>query len=333
MPQIIRWGILGAGRIARKFASDLRLVNDAQLTAVGSRSKETADEFASEFNVQYRHDSYEALVLNPGVDIIYIATPHTLHYENTLLCLNHNKAVLCEKPFAMNSRQVKKMIALAREKNIFLMEALWTKFLPQFIKVQQMIKEGLVGEIKNIRADFGFKPIPPVPARLFDPALGGGTLMDIGIYNVFIAITLLGKPDIIDAAITPAPTGVDEQCAVLFKYNSGAMAQLFSTNASNTATEADISGSEGRIRMTSRFHELTGGVEYTAGLKSEKQLIAVDKDSSGYGYQYEARHAGDCLRQGLKESPVMTHNDSLDLIETLDAIRSIAGIHYPWDNE
>ncbi len=333
MPQIIRWGILGAGRIAHKFASDLRLVNDAQLIAVGSRNIKTANEFADQYNAPHRHDSYEALALNPDVDIIYIATPHNLHYENTMLCLNHSKAVLCEKPFAMNSQQVREMITLARGEKIFLMEALWTKFLPQFNKVKQMINNGLVGEIKSIRADFGFKPAPPVPARLFDPALGGGTLMDIGIYNVFITLSLLGKPGIIDATITPAPTGVDEQCAVVFKYKNGAIAQLFSTNASNTATEADISGTEGRIRLTSRFHELTATIQFTAGKSHESQAVPFEKDSSGHGYQYEARHAGDCIRNGLTESPVMSHQDSLDLIETLDAIRKIAGIHYPSDVE
>jgi predicted dehydrogenase len=333
MPQTIQWGILGAGRIARKFASDLRLVNGARLVAVGSRGAGTADEFANEFNIPHRHHSYEALVQNPEVDIIYIATPHTLHHENTLLCLKHKKAVLCEKPFAMNGRQVTEMIKTARHENVFLMEALWTKFLPQFIKVQQLIKDGMVGGITSIRADFGFTPTPPVPARLFDPVLGGGSLMDIGIYPVFLALSILGRPDEIQATMTPAPTGVDEQCSIVFKYNSGAIAQLFSTNAGNTAVEADITGREGRIRMTNRFHNLTGQIEYTPGKADEKQLIEVEKDVEGFGYQYEARHAGDCIREGLKESPVMTHNDSIDLIETLDGIRKIAGIHYRWDNE
>ena len=333
MPQIIRWGILGAGRIARKFASDLSLVSNAQLTAVGSRNPVTGQAFARDFNIPHLHNSYEALVQNPQVDIIYIATPHTLHHENTLLCLNNGKAVLCEKPFAMNSRQVKEMINTAKEKNIFLMEALWSKFLPQFIKVQQMIKEGLTGDITSLRADFGFNPTPPIPARLFDPELGGGSLLDIGIYPVFLALSLLGKPDFIQADMTPAPTGVDEQCSITFKYNNGALAQLFSTNAGDTAVEADITGRKGRIRMTNRFHNLTGNVEYYAGPGAAAQHIAIDKDGSGFGYQYEARHAGDCLRQGLTESPVMTHADSIDLIETLDAIRKIAGIHYRWDDE
>jgi predicted dehydrogenase len=326
----IRWGILGAGRIARKFASDFRLVENAELVAIGSRSQESADKFAKEFPVKHRHASYEALAQNPEVDAIYIATPHNLHYENTLLCLNNNKAVLCEKPFAMNSRQTVEMIALAKEKNVFLMEALWTKFHPHFIKMREMVGQGMLGEIRSVLVNFGFIPPEPVPARIFDPALGGGTLMDIGIYNVFMAMSVLGKPDHIDAVMTPASTGVDEQCAILFRYNSGAMAQLFSTFSSNLATEADICGSQGRIRLTSRFYETSSTLEYYPGRVDSKQVIPLEKEP-GFGYQYEARHVNDCLRKGLTESDVVTFADTLQLMEILDKIRAIAGIRYTTD--
>jgi len=326
----IRWGILGAGRIARKFASDLRFVEDAELVAVGSRSKESAEEFSKEFPVKYAHDSYEALAQNPEVDVIYVATPHNLHRENTLLCLQHNKAVLCEKPFAMNSRQAIEMINIAKEKKVFLMEALWTKFHPHYIKMQEMIKQGMLGDVRSVLVNFGFKPLAPVPARLFDPQLGGGTVMDIGIYNVFIAMNILGKPDHIDAVMTPASTGVDEQCAILFKYNNGAMAQLFSTFSSNLATEADISGTDGRIRLTSRFYEPSSAIEFYPERTDSRQVIPVAKEE-GFGYQYEARHVNDCLRKGLTESNVVTFADTLLLMETLDEIRKIAGIRYPSD--
>jgi predicted dehydrogenase len=323
----IRWGILGAGRIARKFASDLRLVENAVLVAIGSRSQQSADEFNKEFPVQYCHYSYLDLVQNPEVDVIYIATPHNLHYENTLLCLQYNKAVLCEKPFAMNSRQATEMINIAKEKKIFLMEALWTKFHPHYMKMQEMIHQGLLGDIKSILVNFGFKPTPPVPARLFDPVLGGGTLMDIGIYNVFIAMSILGKPDHIDAVMTPASTGVDEQCAVLFHYKNGALAQLFSTFSSNLATEADICGSEGRIRLTSRFYEPSSTLEFYKEKTDSRQIIPVEKEP-GFGYQYEARHVNDCLRDGLTESNIVSFADTILLMETLDKIRTVAGIHY-----
>lgn len=327
---MIRWGILGTGRIARKFASDLRLAENCKLIAIGSRTRESADEFNKDFPVQYCHYSYHELVQNPEVDVIYIATPHVLHYENTMLCLQYDKAVLCEKPFAMNGKQSAAMIDMAREKKVFLMEALWTKFHPHYLKMQEMIGQGLLGDIKSILVNFGFKPTPPIPARLFDPALGGGTLLDIGIYNVFIAMSVLGKPDQIEAEMTPSSTGVDEQCAILFCYNNGAMAQLFSTFSSNLATEADICGTEGRIRLTSKFYEPSSTVEFYPERAYSKQIIPVEKEP-GFGYQYEARHVNDCLRKGLTESPVVSFADTLLLMETLDKIREIAGIHYPAD--
>jgi predicted dehydrogenase len=331
MTKCIRWGILGCGRIARKFAADLRHVGDAKLIAVGSRDRTIAEEFGDEFHVNHRHDSYEGLVSNPEVDVIYIATPHGFHYEHSLLCLGHRKAVLCEKAFAINSTQAKEMIMVARREKLFLMEALWTKFLPHFNKVIEMTREGRIGRIRSMLLNFGFLPAPPVPKRLFDPALGGGTMLDIGIYNVFMALSILGRPDGIEASMTAASTGVDEQCAVLFKYADGALAQLFSSFTSDLATEADINGEKGRIRLTNRFYEPSTSIEFYPGRVDSKQLIPFEKEP-GFGYQYEARHVGDCLRLGLTESPVMSHADSLLLMETLDRVRNEAGIHYAADD-
>ena len=174
-------------------------------SAVGARRIEDARAFAKEFPAQHVHGSYEDLVSNPDVDVIYIATPHALHHEHTLLCLNHQKAVLCEKAFALNLRQVKEMVAVARDRKVFLMEALWSKFLPQYQKVQELIAAGELGEIKSILVNFGFIPQQPVPERLFDPALGGGSLLDIGIYNVFLVLSILGRPDTIEASMTASP--------------------------------------------------------------------------------------------------------------------------------
>ena len=330
MVRNIRWGILGCGRIARKFASDLRLVQDAELVALGSRNRETAEAFAKDFPAKYIHESYEALVTNNEVDVIYIATPHNFHYEQTMLCLQHGKAVLCEKPFAVNAKQSKAMIVLAREKNIFLMEALWSKFLPHYNKLQQMIKEGKVGTIKSVLIQFGFKPVAPIPPRMFDPALAGGTMLDIGIYNVFFALSVLGKPNEIIAVMTPAPTGIDEQCAVTFRYNNGAIAQLFSSFSSNLATEAHISGTEGRILLVHRFYAPDTTIEYYTEKMESREIIPVEKEG-GWGYQYQIRHVCECLRNGLTESPIMSFADTLLLIETLDAIRQKAGIRYDAD--
>ena len=327
----IRWGILGAGRIARKFASDLQYVDNCELIAIGSRSAQAASAFNADFPVKFQHDSYETLAANPEVDVIYIATPHPQHYENTLLCLNNNKAVLCEKPFAMNAKQAAAMIALAKEKRLFLMEALWTKVQPHYIKLQEMIKAGLLGEVTGVLANFGFKPVEPIPKRLFDKELGAGTLLDIGIYNVFMALSVLGKPDDIQAIMTASDSGIDMQCAVTFKYNNGAIAQLFSTFLSNLPTEAEIFGTNGRIRLTTRFYEPSGRLEYYAGRVDSLEIIPINKEP-GFGYQYEARHVNDCLRQGLTESPLLTFSDTLLLIETLDKIREIAGIHYNEDD-
>ena len=328
--QKIRWGILGCGRIARKFASDLSLVPDTELVAVGSRNKESADQFVSEFNARFVHYSYEALVQNTEVDVIYIATPHGLHHQHALLCLRHQKPILCEKAFALNVRQAKEMISMAQTNKVFLMEALWTKFLPHYQLLMKWVRDGKLGAIQNVLINFGFVPSSPVPQRVFDPALGGGSLLDIGIYNVFIALSVLGKPDEVEASMTLADTGVDEQCCVLFKYNNGAMASLFSSFSTNLPTEAEISGRLGRIRLTSRFYEPTTVIEYYPGRMDSIQILPYSKEA-GWGYQYEIRHVNDCLWQGLTESPIMSFADSLLLMDTLDRIRKSAGIHYTAD--
>lgn len=316
----IRWAILGCGKIAKKFASDLRLVADCELLAVASRDKLNAGQFGAEYGARMVYDQYEAMLNNPDIDVVYVATPHGLHADHVQLCLNHGKAVLCEKAFALNLQQTKAMIDLAREKNIFLMEALWSKFIPSYSIMKTMVAEGKLGDIQSVLINFGFIPQQPVAQRLFDPALGGGTLLDIGIYNVFYTLSVLGKPDHIDAHITPATTGVDEQCAILFRYNNGAMAQLFSSYTSHLPTEANISGNKGRLRLTHRFYTPEAQLEFYPERMDSKQLIEIPP-TQGFGYHYEANHVNDCLRKGLTESPVMTHGDTLMLMEVLDEIR------------
>jgi len=328
----IRWGILGCGRIARKFAADLRLVADAELTAIASRSKETLELFAKDFPCKHQHNSYEALAANKEIDVIYVATPHSHHYEHTLLCLDHDKAVLCEKAFAINSRQATEMVKTAKERKVFLMEALWTKFLPHYKKLQELLQQKTLGDIKSVLVNFGFRTSDKSPQRLFDPLLGGGTLLDIGIYNVFITMSVLGKPDSIEATMSPSPTGIDEQIAVLFKYKSGAMAQLFSSFTTNLPIQAEINGTEGCITLTTRFYEPSATIQLSKKIPYEREVIAVEKEA-GLGYQYEARHVNECLKKGLIESPVMTHADTLLLMEILDSIRNKARIEYPQDQE
>jgi len=331
MNKKVRWGILGCGRIAGKFASDLRLVENAVLAAVASRDKLNADSFGKASGADRVYYNYEDLANAKDVDIIYVATPHGLHFEHVMLCLEHGKAVLCEKAFAINARQANVMIGTARKKNLFLMEALWSKFIPSYQKMMQMIEEDKLGKINNVLINFGFIPQAPVAPRIFDPALGGGTLLDIGVYNVFFALAALGKPHSIEACMTPAATGVDEQCAILFRYNNGAIAQLFSSFSSHLPTEANISGDKGRLLLGHRFYAPESTLEYYPGRYDTKQIVEVEK-VKGWGYHYEIAHAGECLRKGLTESPVITHADTLLLMETLDEIRKKAGLRYPADH-
>ncbi len=326
----IRWGILACGRIARKFAADLQLVGDAELTAIASRDIEKARAFHKDYPAKHVFGSYEELVACPDVDVIYVASPHSHHHEHTLLCLEHGKAVLCEKAFAINHRQASEMVNLARSKGIFLMEALWTRFLPHYLKVREMIAEGAIGEIKGVLANFGFRPADPVPQRLFDPSLGGGSLLDIGIYPVFLAQSLLGVPEKILAKMDPTTTGVDEQCSIIFSYKNGITASLFSSLASNLETDADIFGTKGRIRLTNRFYEPSATIVHYPGLIDSRTLVPLDKEK-GWGYQHEIRHVNACLAQGLSESPVHTLDDTLNLMQTLDRIRKEIGLGYAVD--
>jgi predicted dehydrogenase len=326
----IRWGILACGKIAKKFAADLKLVDDGELIAVASRDIERAKQFAAEFPAKYVFGSYEELVNCDEVDAIYVASPHSHHHEHTLLCLNHGKAVLCEKAFAINQQQAKEMIELARTKKVFLMEALWTRFLPHYLKVRDMIAEGKLGELKGVLANFGFKPPEPVSPRLFEPALGGGSLLDIGIYPVFLAQSILGVPDSITAKMDPAHTGVDEQCSMVFHYKNGMTANLFSTLASNLETDADIFGTKGRIRLTNRFYEPSATIQYYPDIITSRTIIPIEKEA-GWGYQHEIRHVNECLQKGLTESPVWSLDETLSLMQTLDAIREEMGLRYSVD--
>lgn len=329
MSRKIRWGILGCGKIANKFASDLKLVGDGVLSAIASRDSLKLESFSKEHKPALVFNSYEALVECADVDAIYVATPHGMHYDNVMLCLQFGKAVLCEKAFALNLAQAREMIEFARRKKVFLMEAFWTKFLPQYERVMEIIGSGRIGDVKLIQSDFGFKAPEPRAQRLFDPLLGGGSLLDIGIYPVFMAQSILGKPTQVHAFITPYESGVDEQCAITMKFAGGALAVLSSTFAVETPVEAMIAGTEGRIVMRNRFHNAVATVELVIG-RQAPEIIQVHGEP-GFGYQFEIRHVNECLKKGLTESPVMTHADTLMLMETLDRVRKACDVRYPVD--
>lgn len=323
----LNWGILACGRIARKFAADLQLVEGGVLYAVASRELSRAKEFANEFPANKIYGSYLELVQDPEVDVIYIASPHAMHPEHTKLCLEHGKAVLCEKAFALNYFDALEMVNLARSKNLFLMEALWSRFLPHYLKVREMIAQGMIGDLKGVIANFGFKSTQTEDGRHFNPSLGGGSLLDIGIYNVFFAQSILGVPDQIISSMNTSSTGVDEQCSIIMKYNDGKMATLFSSFASNLETDADIFGTQGRIRLTNRFYEPTATIQYYPEQVDSKQEIHVQKEQ-GWGYQHEIRHVHQCIEAGLTESPLHSLNDTLSLMKTLDAVRVGMGLAY-----
>ncbi|MBZ0290306.1 MAG: Gfo/Idh/MocA family oxidoreductase, partial [Anaerolineae bacterium] len=306
MADIIRWGILGTGNIAHKFATGLQSASGAQLVAVGSRSPESADKFAREFNVPRCHASYEALAQDAEVDAIYISTPHPYHAPNSKLCLENGKAVLCEKPFAMNAHEADEMIALARQKRVFLMEAMWTRFLPTLIRTRDLIAEGAIGEVRMVTADFGFRTNFNPQGRLFAPELGGGALLDVGIYPISLAFMLFGAPSEVSSQASLGETGVDEQSAYLFGYDKGQIALLSSATRTPTPQEAFILGTEGSIKLHSPWWNATE----LSLIRGGKPTEVIEPPRLGNGYNYEAEEVGRCLRAGQLES------DTIPLDET-----------------
>ncbi|MEL6832099.1 MAG: Gfo/Idh/MocA family oxidoreductase [Bacteroidota bacterium] len=328
MSRTFNWGIIGPGKIAHKFAQDLEQIPGAKLFAVAGRNQERAQRFAEVYNTPHAFDEVAQLLALADLDVVYIATPHTNHLAATLACLEAGKAVLCEKPWAMNSKEAQQMAQVAKEKQVFLMEAIWTRFLPTTRKILELIAEGTIGEIESIQADFGFRVLEPDPqSRLFNPALGGGSLLDIGLYPVFLAQLLLGTPTNVHAHARLASTGIDTECNIILDYSGKQVANLHSTFAANTKTEAFIHGSKGSIHWHSRWHEPT----HFSVLLPEKGPENYFFDYDSNGYSYEAQRVQECLAEGLTECPELPLRFSLDMTTLLDRIRTVAGIHYPQD--
>ena len=328
MSETIRWGILGTGKIAHKFAEALAVVPDAELAAVGSRAQGTADAFGDEFAVPRRHASYASLAEDPEVDAIYVSTPHPMHCRDTLLCLNADKPVLCEKPFALNASEAEAMIRCARQRGLFLMEAMWTRFLPAIAQVRQWLAIGTIGEVRNMMADFGFRAGFNPEGRLLNPALGGGALLDIGVYIVSMASMVYGQqPDRVAALADIGATGVDEQTTMAFRYNSGAMAALTCAIRTNTPGAVTIHGTQGNIRIPSPFYDT-----HTATLNADGgEPVTVEPPRVENGFKYEIEEAGRCLREGLLETPALPLDETLAIMKTLDAVRAEIGLKYPME--
>jgi predicted dehydrogenase len=326
MSKTYNWAILGCGHIARKFSDDLKLLPNAKLYATASRDGKKAQEFANEFGFEKAYGNYEDMVNDPKVDAVYIATPHSFHREHALLCLRNKKAVLCEKAFAMNRNEAKDMIACAKENNTFLMEAFWTMFQPSFIKAMEILKSGELGKVKLVRSDFAFKAPYIEEKRLYNIKLGGGSLLDIGIYPVFAALTSLGIPDSIKTLATFSKTGTEENISMIFKYDTGEMANLTSGFSSFSPTQTEYSCENGYLILNPHWHAPTN---ITVWKKGEEAQTFHSEHKEGWGYCYEALHVMECLDAGKIESDKMTWQMSLDMLEILDRVRIDAGIFFP----
>ena len=324
MHKTINWGIIGLGNIAHKFATDLLTIEGAKLYAVASRNQEKANEFASKYNATKAYSSYESLAKDPNIDAVYIATPHTLHKENTLLCLDHGIAVLCEKPFAMDSDEVNEMIAKAKDKNVLLMEALWTYFLPHYRYVLKALEDRFYGDVLKLEADFGFYRAFDNSSRLFNKSLGGGSLLDIGIYPIFAALSALGIPKHIKGNATYFENGADSSCNMVFTYEKNVKAILKSTLIEDTPTEAIFHCEKGIIKINHQFHNPST----VSLIPNEGEGETIDFNNKTIGYNYEAIHFNELLRQGKTESNVMSFEFSQSLIKTLDDVRNLINLHY-----
>ncbi|MCJ7842904.1 Gfo/Idh/MocA family oxidoreductase [Lederbergia sp. NSJ-179] len=321
----IKWGIMGAGNIARKFASDLVQSDNAELVAVASRTEGKAATFANEFNIPRTYDRYEQFVQDQDVEIVYIGTLHTQHKACALQCLNAGKAVLCEKPFTMNAEEAEELIQVARENNTFLMEAMWTRYLPAIIQARKWIEEGKIGEVNMLTANFGFDVGWSPQSRLLDKRLGGGAMLDAGIYPISFASMIFGRqPTSIKSSAYIGETGVDERFSALFEYPDGKTAMLNASVRLNLGNnDAFIYGTDGYIHLP---NFLFGDGAILHRPSAEKEEFKDERKLQGY--IFEAEEAMNCLRAGRIESSVMPLNETLDIMKTMDTLRKQWGLEY-----
>lgn len=321
----IRWGIIGLGNIAHQFAKDLMLVEDAELVAVASRNLDKAQEFAKNYNVKQVYDSYDAIMKDSKVDIFYIATPHNSHATLSIRALQNNKHVLCEKPIALNYDDALQMITASKENNRFFMEAFWTRFNPSFREAFAKIKNGEIGTIKYINADFAFSAatLEGIGNRKTDINLGGGSLLDIGVYPLFLCYMVLGIPTEILAKSNFYKTGADLQTSMILQYEN-AQAILHSSFVSASNMIATINGSKGTINLNALWHEAQS---YTLSVNNNKEEFLLPTKGKGFTYEIEECHH--CIRKNKIESQLWSHQNSLDLIKIVDEVRSQIGLVYP----
>lgn len=322
-----KWGILGTGWIAHQFAQALTDLETAEIVAVGSRTSTTAATFAAQYQIPKRYGSYDALANDPDVEVIYIATPHVFHAENMMMCLNAGKHVLCEKPFTINAQEAETCIALAREKNLFLMEAMWTRFIPALAQVRQWIADGEIGTVRLVRAELSMLLNDDPQGRLYNLELGGGALLDVGIYPVSFAAMILGIPDSVQIQMQFAATGADVHNAMLFQYE-GANAILASSIAREAPREALISGDEGYIVV----HPMFFRPDRVALHRHNGEVVDLTLPFRSNGYLHQAEAVQACLQQGELEHELMPLAETLAIMRLMDQMREMAGLRYPTED-
>ena len=322
----IRWGIVGTGGIATSFADDLRRLPDASLVAVGSRSQSSADEFGARFDVPHRHASYDDLVNDADVDVVYIATPHVGHHDAAMSAIDAGKAVLVEKPFTLNANEAASLIDAARSRGVFLMEAMWARFLPHMVRVRELLASRALGDVRVVIADHNQWFARDPSHRLFDPTVGGGALLDLGIYPVSFASMVFGAPMRVTAVSDRAFTGVDATTSAILQYDDGAHSVVTTSLEVAGPTSAAIVGTEARIKFDGVFYAPTA---FTLIARDGTVLERFDEPHEGRGLRHEAAQVMRCLRAGQLESDVMPLDETLEIMDTLDEIRRQIGLVYP----
>lgn len=323
---ISNWAVIGPGNIARDFAKDLEWVKPSQrITAVVGHRQDSIDDFAKEFNVDNRYLEFSRFLEETSANAVYIATPHPQHFEQAHQCIQKGLAVLCEKPMTINAAQSKQLIEASAQYDSFLMEGMWIRFLPSIRQVISFVSEGLIGDIITIKASMGYKAPKEPDSRYFDPALGGGSLLDLGIYPVFLACLLLGRPTSIKARGILSDKGIDESCSIQMQYGNGQQALLESTLLAQPDTPAEIIGEKGTIRILHPWFEKAAGIEVQ--LQGQGKIIYPCR-WEGHGLQFETQEVVDCVAHDKIESDVMSHTFSLEVMEILDEIRQQVNVTY-----
>lgn len=334
----IGWGILGPGTIVKRFMNDLPSCDGVRLVAVASRSIQKAKECALKYGFERYYGSYEQLINDKDIDVVYIATPHPFHRAQAIMCMNVGKSVLCEKPVAISKKEIVEMIECAKYNNVFFMEAMWTRHFPVNRQVKKLLQSGKLGKAILIKADFGFGSwnngvVTNKESRLFNMDLAGGALLDVGVYTISYTTWMKGqKPIQICSMASKLDTGVDGMSTYLFKYTDGAMAMLESSVVQSTRQDAIIYCEKGNIYISDFWHPTKAVVTFDD--HRESIIIEDAYDTEGRtGFGYEAQHVIDCIREGLTESPHMTWEDSIDVMEIIDTIREQIGLVYPFENK